>query len=247
MSSCSDFLSEEPYGSATPNTFYKTEDDAIKAATSCYSQLNNPTDFWAPGLDAVGDIQSDDIAPYLGWTGVMNTYQFDENHEAVKGAWKAAYKGISRCNTCIDNVTPMTINEEIKNQVLGQAYFIRAYWYFRLVRLYGGVPLVTKEYTSLEDLYPSRATVENVYKVIIDDLMFAVNSLPKKWSDAEAGRITKGAAMSYLSLVYLNLKDWENAEKWAAEVMKLEDEGIYALLDDFSTIHLDNTSVNFYR
>ena len=101
VSSCSDFLNEEPYGSATPNTFYKTEEDAIMAATSCYSLLNNPTDFWAPGLDAVGDIQSDDIAPYLGWTGLMNTYQFDENHEAVKGSWTAAYKGISRCNTCI--------------------------------------------------------------------------------------------------------------------------------------------------
>lgn len=244
LNSCSDFLNEEPYGSATPNTFYKTEEDAIMAATSCYSQLNNPTDFWAPGLDAVGDIQSDDIAPYLGWTGLMNVYQFDENHEAIKGSWSAAYKGISRCNTCIGNVSLMTINEEIKNQVLAQAYFIRAYWYFRLVRLYGGVPLITKEYTSLTDLYPPRASVEDVYKLIIDDLMFAANHLPKKWPDAEVGRITKGAAMSYLSLVYLNLKDWANAEKWAAEVMNLEGEGVYALLDDFSTIHLETNENN---
>ena len=212
MSSCSDFLEENPYGTVTPDTFYETEQDAIMAGTSCYKMMSNPTDFWAPGLDAVGNIQSDDIFPFLGWTGLLPTYQFDENHETVKGVWNAAYKGISRCNTCIDNVNPMEIQEKIKNEVLGQARFIRAYWYFRLVRLYGGVPLVVNEYTSLENLYPERASVEDVYKQIIEDLTFAVDNLPVQWSLAEAGRVTKGTAMSYMSLVYLNLKKWQDAE-----------------------------------
>lgn len=244
MSSCSDFLNENPYGTVTPDTFYKTEQDAIMAGTSCYMQMNNPTDFWAPGLDAVGDIQSDDIFPFLGWTGLMPTYQFDENHEAVKGVWKAAYKGISRCNTCIDNVGPMEIQEKIKNEVLGQARFIRAYWYFRLVRLYGGVPLVVKEYTSLDELFPERASVENVYKQIIEDMTFAIDNLPTKWTAPEAGRITKGTAMAHLSLVYLNLNNWEEAEKWSAEVMKLEQQGVYELLSDYGAIHLEENKNN---
>lgn len=244
LAGCSDFLTELPYGTTTPQTFYKTESDAIKAATSCYTQLTNPTDFWAAGLDAVGDIQSDDITSYLGWTLVMNTYQMDGNHEAVKGVWNAAYKGISRCNTCIDNVTPMEIRDEVKNEVLGQAHFIRAYWYFRLVRLFGGVPLITKEYTSLDNLYYPRASVQDVYETIISDLKFAADNLPLEWSDAEAGRITKGAAMSYLSLVYLNQRDWANAEKWAAEVMTLENAGVYKLLDDFASVHLETNENN---
>lgn len=148
---CSDFLSENPYGTVTPETFYKTEADAVMAATACYRQLNNPSDFWADGFDGIGDVQSDDVAQFLEWTGVMNTFQFDENHELIKGVWTAAYKGISICNSCIDNVSSMSISEDVKNQVIGQARFIRAYWYFRLVRLYGGVPLVTKEYKTLED------------------------------------------------------------------------------------------------
>ena len=244
LSSCSDFLEELPYGTVTPETFYKTESDAIMAGTSCYTQMTDPTSFWAAGLDAVGDIQSDDIMPYLGWTLLMNTHQFDGNHETVQGVWKAAYKGISRCNTCIDNVSPMEIRDEIKSEVLGQAHFIRDYWYFRLVRLYGGVPLITKEYTSLDDLYPPRASVQEVYDLIISDLEFAVKNLPVEWSDAESGRITQGAAMSYLSLVYLNLKEWDKAEQWAAKVMLLEDQGIYQLLEDFASIHLETNENN---
>ena len=65
MSSCSDFLEENPYGTVTPDTFYETEQDAIMAGTSCYKMMSNPTDFWAPGLDAVGNIQSDDIFPFF--------------------------------------------------------------------------------------------------------------------------------------------------------------------------------------
>lgn len=138
----------------------------------------------------------------------------------------------------------MTIKEDIKNQVLGQAHFIRAYWYFRLVRLYGAVPLITKEYDSLENLYPERTSVQEIYDLIVSDLTFAVEHLPKEWPASEAGKITKGAAMSHLSLVYLNLKDWEKAEKWAADVMQLENEGIYELLEDFSTIHLETNENN---
>lgn len=244
LPACSDFLEENPYGTVTPDTFYKTEQDAIMAGTSCYKQMNDPTNFWAPGLDAVGDMQSDDIFPFLGWTGFMPTYQFDENHEAVKGVWNAAYKGISRCNTCIDNVAPMEIQEKVKNEVLGQAHFIRAYWYFRLVRLYGGIPLVTREYTSLDDLYPERSSVDEVYKLILEDLMFASENLPLQWSSAEAGRVTKGTAMAHLSLVYLNMKNWQEAEKWAAEVMKLEEQGVYELLVDYSAIHLEENENN---
>lgn len=244
MSACSDFLKENPYGTVTPETFYKTEQDAIMAGTSCYSLMRNPTDNWAPGFDAVGTAQSDDVYPFLGMTGVMPTYQFDGNYAAVKGVWTAAYKGISRCNTCIDNVSPMEIQEKVKNEVLGQAYFIRAYWYFRLVRLYGGVPLIVKDYTLLEGLYPERASVEAVYAQIIDDLRFAAENLPKSWSKAEAGRITKGAAMAYLALVYLNLKDWKEAANWSGEVIKLEGLGIYELLSDYSSIHLESNENN---
>ena len=244
FSSCSDFLTEDPFGSVTPGSFYKTEADAIKAGTSCYRQLQNPTDYWAQGFDAVGDVQSDDTYQFLGWTGLLNTFKFDENHEAISGVWKAAYKGISRCNTCLDNVAPMEINEKVKNEVLGQAYFIRAYWYFRLVRLYGGVPLITKEYTSLEELYPSRASVESVYELIIDDLTFAAENLPSAWPDSERGRITKGAAMAYLSLVNLQLKNWAEAEKWAGKVMALEGEGVYELLADFSKLGRDDNKNN---
>lgn len=244
MPACSGFLDENPYGSVTPETFYKTEQDAIMAGTSCYMQMNNPTDFWAPGLDAVGDIQSDDIFPFLGWTGKMPTYQFDENHEAIKGSWNAAYKGISRCNTCIDNVLPMEINEKIKNEVLAQAYFIRAYWYFRLVRLYGGVPLITKEYISLDNLYVPRSSVEDVYKLIVEDLSFAKDNLPNSWTKPEAGRITKGAALSYLSSVFLTQQKWAEAESNADAVIQLESQGIYELLSDYSQIHLETNENN---
>lgn len=241
---CSDFLSENPYGTVTPETFYKTEADAVMAATACYRQLNNPSDFWADGFDGIGDVQSDDVAQFLEWTGVMNTFQFDENHELIKGVWTAAYKGISICNSCIDNVSSMSISEDVKNQVIGQARFIRAYWYFRLVRLYGGVPLVTKEYKTLEDLYQPRASVQDVYDLIISDLNFAYEHLPKNWPSSEVGRVTQGAAMAHLSLVYLNLRNWEEAEKWAAKVMELEKEGVYELLDDYSSIHLETNENN---
>ena len=244
MPACSGFLDENPYGSVTPETFYKTEQDAVMAGVSCYKQMNDPTNFWAPGLDAVGDMQSDDIFPFLGWTAKMPTYQFDENYETIKGVWNAAYKGISRCNTCIDNVQPMEIDEKIKNEVLGQAYFIRAYWYFRLVRLYGGVPLIVKEYTSLDNLYVPRSSVDDVYKLIVEDLSFAKENLPDSWPAPDAGRITKGASLAYLASVFLTQEKWAEAESYADQVMTLENQGVYELLSDFSQIHLETNENN---
>jgi hypothetical protein len=104
----------------------------------------------------------------------------------------------------------MDINESLKNRILGEAHFLRAHYYFILVRLFGDVPLITEPQTPEGDLRPARNPKAQVYELIINDLKDAVTMLPARetYSGADVGRASKGAAAGMLAKVYLTLGDY---------------------------------------
>ncbi len=151
--------------------------------------------------------------------------------------WNGYYIGISRANFALANLyEAQGIEESLKNRYIGEVRFLRGYYYFNLVRFFGGVPKILRVPKDANDAnsdptFQTRASADTIYKVIIDDLTFAINSLPE--TQAQTGRITKGAAQSMLAKVYMYKNDWTKVKEYTDYVIG---SNIYSLTDDYSTI-----------
>lgn len=208
LSSCENFLDTENLVKKDNNNFPKTEADALVALTGAYASLRE----MSPGSDRqnffiASEVLSDDC---LGGGGPDNRRKHamdrlrkvDEN--AFADIWKQNYRGIYRCNMLLqslDNVTWET--EEARNKIAGETYFLRAYFYFDLARMFGTVPLATSPTT--ENL--PRASAKELYGQMASDLMTAIKLLPAIQYDpannSELGRATKWAAEALLARVFL--------------------------------------------
>jgi hypothetical protein len=151
--------------------------------------------------------------------------------------WSDGYKGIYRCNTVLDRIVAVPMDETLKKRITGEAKFLRALMYFNLVRMFGDVPLVLKEITDTNEGYTyGRAPVAEVYAQIIGDLSEAELLLPVEYSSANVGRATSGAAKALLGKVYLTRKLYTDAEAKLKEVVDMENLGIYALLPTYADV-----------
>ena len=235
-SSCMDgFLDRNPYGSIDETTFFTEAEHANLAAMACYSKLAKQNKHWADAqleLGMTGDFSpagfKDASVFYLG------TFNPNESN-IVLGAWQCAYQGIAVCNKNIEGVTGMSsnlIDDETRNQYLAEMRFIRAYWYFRLIQLYGDVPLRSASVIDPTDAGQVQlgATPEETIlsDLIVPDLQFAAQYLPESWDTDYMHRATKGTAYAYLCEVYLYMKDYDNAILAGQEVEKRD----YALEED---------------
>ncbi|MGA0559155.1 RagB/SusD family nutrient uptake outer membrane protein [Larkinella sp. VNQ87] len=230
---CESQLDLSPVTNLTNVTYYKTAEDAKAALGACYAVISNPD----PNLDLT---TTDDAIPFL--TGAADRpllwrYNITPANSLVT-FYAGAYTGINRSNTVIDRLPGIPMDEMLKKRYVAEAKFLRALHYFTLVQLYGGVPLVTKETTSLEGLEVPRASVEEVYALIEEDLKEAESVLPKTYPANESGRATQGAAKGILAKVYLTragaTKDspfWPQAAAKAKEVIDL---GVYDLYANFA-------------
>lgn len=220
-----------PYSQFSPENFFKNESDANSAVIAAYSGFMNTTVF--NQYSEVVHTQGTDDAE---WGNGRNTGNSDKNDfdklkytpesKLVYTFWTAYYAGINKCNYAIDNILAMaesTITEEKRAVFIGEAKFIRAFYYFELARYFGGVPVVTKQTTSLEGLKVTRNSADEVYNLIISDLEYASEVLPVKsqYSSTELGRATKGAALGLLSKVYLTKEDWQKVVDITGQILNL--------------------------
>lgn len=223
MGAC-DILEEHPESFISSENFYKTRSDAITAVTAAYAanKTNGDTN---RNFNILGDITSDDVSPLLNNNDrvQLDQYTHTPQNSILRETWNNFYLGITRCNAVIERVPLIQMDETLKGRLIAETQFLRGFYYFHLVRLFGKVPLVLKETTSLaEVVYPKREEVNVVYQQIIKDFQDAESVLPISYTGADRGRATKGAAKAYLSLVYLTLKDYAKAAEKAKEVMAPE-------------------------
>lgn len=231
LTACEKQLDLVPIGNLTETTYYKTADDARAAVGACYAPLPGIVD----GIDFLDLVTTDDGVPFL--TGIADRpllwrYNIAPNN-GFANLWTASYSAINRTNTVIDRLPGIVMDETLKKRYIAEAKFLRAFHYFNLVRLYGDVPLVTKETTSLENLQVERAKVEDVYALIEADLKEAETVLPAKYTGADVGRAAKGSAKGFLAKLYLTRAGttkgspyWAQAAAKAKEVIDL---GVYDL------------------
>ncbi|WP_449399478.1 RagB/SusD family nutrient uptake outer membrane protein [Chryseobacterium wanjuense] len=160
----------------------------------------------------------------------MNAYDqflYTASDDGVKGYWAGQWQAVARCNQVISKVPAIEMNTALKDRLIAESKFLRAYFYFNLVRLYGGVPI----FDGLQENYNiPRNSVDEVYDFIISDLTAASAVLPQTYGASDRGRATKGAALGMLSKVYLYKKDWQKAYDISNQVIAMG----YSLNPDFN-------------
>jgi hypothetical protein len=236
LSGCDNLLDKDPLATLSVASGYRTPEDAMKALSAAYNPLYN-----YPGYDgySIYDVASDNALK--GGEGPSDGVYFNElanftipttNTIAIQ-VWRNSYLGIFRTHLVLENVPGIEMNEADKARILGEARFLRAYYYFILVTLFGDVPLIETSMVKAAEV--ARNPKTEVYQLIESDLNVAINVLPSRSNlpVSENGRITKGAAQAYLGKVFLYKGDFVNAEKWFKTVI---DSGEYRLVDDFSSL-----------
>lgn len=243
---CSDDFLEKPVlVDATIDNFYNTETDAYAAIIAAYDPLQWEVKdgiYFCEWL--IGDVCSDDALKGGENSGdmpyVADLEEFDANasNELVKMTWDNMYIAINRCNLVLQHI-PKIPNSEFqdtttKTRIIAEAKFLRAYYYFRLVKMFGGLPIITKVYSPYDDYVP-RSTKEQTWAQIEKDLQEAIPHLPLKSEVAlnELGRATKGAAKAFLVKAYVFQEKWSLAEPLANEIIL---SGEYDLESNYSNI-----------
>ena len=251
---CKKTLEKEPLGRIDATQAYVTLDDAKKAVYAAYAPLtlNNWTTFgymyWVLGNVASDDTEkggesgSDQL-----YAQQISLFNIPSDNDAIRFAWSSQYTGIRRANLVIDNLPDITMDSALKSRNIAEAKFLRAFYYFNLVKTFGDVPLVLSSASESYDLV--RTAKQQIYDQIIKDFTEAVDVLPlaSKYAVADRGRATKGAAQAYLGKVYLYLKNNQMAEEWFGKVIG---SGEYVLDTDYLNPFLragENSKENIFQ
>ncbi len=220
--SCEKFLDSNPQGSLTQESFPVTASDALLATNAVYAPMRFTS--WHSGTFPILDIMSDDARKgsnpndAASTIGPYDNFTFTTTGAELSSWWATLYQGIRMANVVIIKVPDIEMDGTLKNHYIGEARFLRALYYFELVRAWGGVPIVT---TLNPPLQMPRSSAEEVYNLIEEDLLFAIENLPEKsaYSADQLGRASKGAAKGLMAKVALFQNDFINAEIYALEVI----------------------------
>ncbi len=247
LTSCQDeFLTIVPETALSSATFFTKEADFQQAVNGAYvplrsivndrawllGEMHSDNTYYARNILFGATEQQEDIAdfaiPVAGGvtsnTHVLNQYRLD-------------YQIISRTNQVLALIDDVEFGEASKNNLKGQAYFLRAFAYFELVRYFGKVPLHLEPVENREGAALPLASEEEIYAQIIKDATEAINLLPLK-SAQEAGRATSGAARTLLANVYIVQKKWGDAETLLMEVFNSNE---YQLLPNYADVFSTST------
>lgn len=216
ISSCDKFLDDKPVTSLTTGNSYNTASDIENVLAGCYN-IFYASDYYQWEYVMLSDVRSDNAYP--GGGNEETFYDYDRfilpasNHHNYVN-WAALYRGIARCNILLNkigDVTDPAFTDTRRAQVIGEASFLRAFHYFQLVKLFGGVPLELESNTANPDVTrKAKATEKEVYDQIVKDLETALANLPDAFgSDASINKVraTKGAANAVLAKVWAQRSD----------------------------------------
>ncbi len=210
LTSCGDFLDEDPKGQLNPETFYTIEDDYTAGVNTLYDKVNQ-TQSWTNPM--YPQWQGDDITANPGSNkqacAALDAFDSDGANKGVTEAWTQHYAVIKTANLIIEGSEKFPGDKAKIATALGNAHFWRAYSYYYLVRVFGKLPIITK--TNIEQFDAQPSEIEKVYELIVQDLKDAINELPTGY-DKEPARLfgvdvwaTKQAAQSTLAAVYMSM------------------------------------------
>lgn len=265
LSSCNDWLTEETPGTTKVSEFFTSLSTAEAVVNAAYVPMT-----WEFGTTYYpewyfGDIVSDDALK--GGQDIndgadlreLENFKANSDNEILLEYYRAQWQGIQRANLAIDEIPTTRIETEgdeaekqakYRDRYLGEAYFLRGFYYFRLARMFGGMPLIDYVIKSSNQWAQTRSTMDETLNFAIEDFKRAENLLweKDKYSDEELGRATKGAAQAMLLKANLYRADYQRnagneteaqkyfaeAAKWGKEVIKSRQYSLWPnYLDNF--------------
>ncbi len=236
-SACSeDFLEKEPLGEITEDAYFKTEAHAVEATNAIYNMLRR-WEIHVFSYIGMTDIISDDADKGSTPTDAsflleIDNFSFNSTNVAPLTVWNGYYQGIHRANVAIQRIPDIDMDNNLKNRLIGEAKFLRAYFYLNLVRWFGDIPLIISPLAPDEFKQP-RTSKEQVYAQIIQDFEDAVAVLPETYPADQRGRATKGAANGMLARAYMTLGNFPKMEEHALAVINSNQ---YALFPNFEQL-----------
>ncbi|MFD2287020.1 RagB/SusD family nutrient uptake outer membrane protein [Pedobacter petrophilus] len=250
IASCTKELNQEPITSKSLGSFLTTETEVEEYINAVYGTLQT-NGLYGLYLPAIGEIPSDNTFDEVpandgGMYGQLDQFTTVASNGMLSDFWKNSYQGIQRANTVLNRVDGIAYAvPAIKQARKGEMHFIRALLYFNLVRVFGDVPLVTKETTNPNEFFgQGRTSKDLVYAQVITDLNSAVQELPV--STGTPGKAIKTAAQSLLGKVYLTLGKFAESRAVLADVVA---SGKHQLLNDpadiFSVSNKNNSEIIF--
>jgi len=252
LGSCKKFLTETPNSLLSSNNFYQNAGDASVALNGVFGTINS-NNYYGRTSWIISELSGEDLTVLptgLSDRVTLSNFTVTNSNGEVSNWWINVYSMINKANDVIANVPRIAMDTVSRNNIVGNAYFLRALGYFEMVRSFGDVPLLTLPTNSVSNLYPPKTPVAQIYLQIISDLQYAEAHcfLEKNISTANKGQVSSGAASTILAKVYLTraassnavATDYVNA---LAECNKVINSGQYALLPSYSAVF--NWAVKF--
>ena len=247
---CDKFLDQPVLGQYEAGAFFTSNTNAVLAVNAAYVPLSFRDAAGNP-LWVLGDVASDDAVKgsnpgdQADFENIDN-FNITPTNAAVEAMWKRYYDGVLKCNVVTDGLPAAntTVSADVRQQVLGQAQFLRAYYYFQLTTIYGRIPLRLKVETPEELQSPARDQAD-IYAQIEADCQAAATALPATWTGADIGRATKGAALALLAKTYLYEKKYALAATTAAQVTALGYSLLPVFADNFRAATKNNAEAIF--
>lgn len=252
ITGCQKYLQETNPSSISFENYYTSPEHAESAVSAIYHSTRSV--YTSGGLGGCPYLMLEFITGLtnsvtLGAAGPTNSsirmLNINSDNNYLNSYWNNYYQGIANANVAIAKIPGINMNETRKNSLLGEAYFLRAYFYFNLVRIFGDIPLILEplDKTSPE-LFAARSAVSEIYTAIVQDLQTA-EGLGLPFTDP-TGRVSLGAVKSLLASVYLTMAGYplqlgndyyQKARDKAYEVIS---SGKYRLFDSYEPLRTDS-------
>lgn len=250
LASCSDTLELEPKTTWTPETFYKNETDLTLAISGIYSSLSSGQtlgqNLW------LMDSGTDEGYAIKGWveSNPTNLYSHNPSTREVEDAWRVLYGGINNANNLIDKLDPKLFEEDVYNSYIGEALFMRAFFYYQLTIWWNKVPLRLTPTVDQASNHAAPAELETIYLQMIEDFTFAAENLPAS-NDPNyvAGHANKMAAQAMIAKVYMKAAGYpaqmtvlngKNPYEAAMEHLAIiKNDGFYALNPNYKDLFVN--------
>jgi len=242
--SCENILDKDPIGTLDAGSFFQTEADAIQALNAAYKPLtfsnSNNNFYWAFGVLAGDEAIAGGDGSRSGMVEI-DALTHTPRTEEINSFWKLQYSGITQCNLVLDKIREINFNPAVQNRIIGEALFLRSYYYFLLLQVFGDVPLLTA-IVSPDKLKIPRTPKAEIFNQIIADCDRAAGFLPDKYSVAETVRATKGAALALAAKANLYQKNWDKTLEYTTRIKAIN---VYALMmryeDNFKELTQNNS------
>jgi starch-binding outer membrane protein, SusD/RagB family len=245
--SCKKFLDTKPTDSVTPENYYRTQNDLDRALSAVYDRLGDRRTY---GSALFGYLAFSDEFFLKGQTTGYMSNTIDASMLELNRCWEALYTGIERANMLLANIDKAQVSESAKNEVKGQALFLRGFYYFVLVDNFGAIPLRTKPMESPVEPPLPRSSIAEVYTQIVQDMKEAEGLVKDITYYGYNSRISKTAVQAMLARVYLTMAGsplldeakYADAREYAAKVIQ---SNVHTLNSSFSQIFINHAQEKF--